>query len=308
MKIVIALGGNALGDNPNSQILNVNKCVETILPLFKENHQIVLTHGNGPQVGLINLAFEEGKKNNPKVYPMPFPECGAMSQGYIGYHLQNSLQNILHKNGIKKNVVSIITQVEVDKNDKAFQDPTKPIGSFYSYEESLKLPYPTKEDSGRGYRRVIASPKPVKVVEEDVINELIKTSIVITVGGGGIPVINDNGEYKGIDAVIDKDFASSKLASKINADVLLILTQVDNVKINFRKENEQDLNKVSLSLIEKLNDEGHFMKGSMKPKVEAGIEFLKNNKEGLVIITSIDKAFEALKTHNVGTVIYNDYE
>ena len=307
MKIVIALGGNALGSTPNEQVLNVENCVQHILPLIKAQHEIIITHGNGPQVGLINLAFEEAKKINQKIPEMPFPECGAMSQGYIGFHLQNALQNLLHQEKINKPVISIITQVEVDRNDLAFMNPTKPIGSFYTKEEALKLPYPTMEDSGRGYRRVIASPKPLRVVESDVIDTLVKQAIVITVGGGGIPVVKAQDGYKGIPAVIDKDFASSILASNIDADRLIILTQVENAKINFRTPDEQDLFKVPLSLLIKYNEEGHFMKGSMKPKVEACIEFLKGHKERMAIITSIDRASEAINGVG-GTYIYNDYE
>lgn len=307
MKIVIALGGNALGDNPITQKENVTKCIKNILPIILDN-EVVITHGNGPQVGLINLAFEEGHKQNEKVFSMPFPECGSMSQGYIGYHLQNAVKNELMNLNINKPVVSLITQVEVDEFDPAFNNPTKPIGSFYTYEESLKMPYVMKEDSGRGYRRVIASPEPTKIVELEAIKALIKDAIIITVGGGGIPVINKDNKYIGVDAVIDKDFASSKLADELDADCLLILTQVDNVRINFRKENEQDLNKIGLSKIIKLNEEGHFLKGSMKPKVEASIKFVKERKERIAIITSIDKAYESYSKRNVGTIIYNDYE
>ena len=307
MKIVIALGGNALGDNPITQKENVNKCLTNLLPLIKDN-EVVITHGNGPQVGLINLAFEEAHKTNEKVCLMPFPECGSMSQGYIGFHLQNALQNIFIKNKINKPVVSLVTQVEVDPLDPAFENPTKPIGSFYTYEESLNKPYIMKEDSGRGYRRVIASPKPVKVVEDSIIKEVMKQAIVITVGGGGIPVVFKNNEYVGCDAVIDKDFASSTLASSIDADCMLILTQVDCAKINFRQDNEQNLNKIGLSEIIKLNEQGHFLKGSMKPKIEASIEFVKERKERIAIITSIDKAYDAFTYQNVGTIIYNDYE
>ena len=307
MKILIALGGNALGDNPNKQKENVIKCMENLYPLIMDN-EVVITHGNGPQVGLINLAFEEANKTNEKVCLMPFPECGSMSQGYIGYHLQNALKNVFLKHHVNKNVISIVTQVEVDEKDPAFLNPTKPIGSFYTYEESLNKPYVMKEDSGRGYRRVIASPKPINVVELDSIKEAIKTSIVITVGGGGIPVIKKNNEFVGVAAVIDKDFASSKLASLIDADCMLILTQVENAKINFNTENEQNINKIGLSKIIELNNQGHFMKGSMMPKVEASIEFVKERKGRIAIITSIDKAYDAFTTQNVGTIIYNDYE
>lgn len=303
MKIVIALGGNALGETPELQKEMAKVTAEKLIPLIKEGHEIILTHGNGPQVGLINLAFNEGNKVNEKVYLMPFPECGAMSEGYIGYHLQNALKNELIKNNINRNVTSIVTMVEVDKNDPAFLNPTKPIGSFYSKEEIEKLGYPYKEDAKRGYRRVIASPKPIGVVEQDTIKSLIESgNIVITCGGGGIPVVKENNQYVGIDAVIDKDFASSLLATNINADCLLILTAVNNAVINFRQENETPLFDISLKDAIKYNEEGHFASGSMKPKVEACIKFVESSNK-VAIITSIENAIDALHG-NGGTRIY----
>lgn len=296
MKVVIALGGNALGNSPQEQKEIVKTTAKYIVPIIKEGYEVILTHGNGPQVGLINLAFEEGKKNNSKVYEMPFSECGAMSQGYIGYHLQNALQNELKAQGINKNVISLITQVEVDEKDSAFENPTKPIGSFYSKEDAEKMPYQMKEDAGRGYRRVIASPKPKKILEENTIKNLIDNKfMVITCGGGGIPVINKDGKYVGVDAVIDKDFASSKLADEINSDILLILTAVEQVCINYNTENEKKLSDVTIAQMEEYNKQGHFHAGSMKPKVEASLEFVKAKSGRTAIITSIDKAVEALK-------------
>lgn len=302
MKIVIALGGNALGQTPKEQKDNCVITSKYLVELIKEGHQIILTHGNGPQVGLINLAFTEGNKINKNVYDMPFTECGAMSEGYIGYHLQNSLYNELLKNGINKSVVSLVTQVEVDKSDKAFLNPTKPIGAFYTKEEAEKFNFPVKEDSGRGYRRVIASPKPVRILEEESINKLIESgSIVIACGGGGVPVYKDELEYKGIDAVIDKDFASSVLATNVGADMLLILTAVDAACINFNQPNEQKLSTISLDEAIKLNNEGHFKSGSMKPKVEACISFVQNTGNA-ACITNIENALNAV--HNeAGTII-----
>ena len=296
MKVVIALGGNALGDTPQRQKEIVKKTAKYIVPIIKSGYDVILTHGNGPQVGLINLAFEEGKKNNQKVYEMPFSECGAMSQGYIGYHLQNALQNELKAQNIDKKVISVITQVEVDKDDIAFKNPTKPIGSFYSKEDAEKMSYPMKEDAGRGYRRVIASPKPVKILEEPTIKNLVDNNfIVISCGGGGIPVINQNGVYQGVDAVIDKDFASSKLADEINSEYLLILTAIDSVCINYNTPNQQKLEKVSVETLKEYNNQGHFHAGSMKPKVEASIDFVEKGENRTAIITSIEKAHEALK-------------
>lgn len=305
MRVVIALGGNALGDTPEKQKEMAALTAKQILPIIKDGYEVIITHGNGPQVGLINLAFEEGNKSNQKVYKMPFSECGAMSQGYIGFHLQNALQNELRKEHINKNVISLITQVEVDINDPAFQTPTKPIGSFYTLEESKKMPYVMKEDAGRGYRRVIASPTPVKVIEEETIKNIVTTgTIVITCGGGGIPVIKENGTLKGIDAVIDKDFASSKLADDIDSDYLLILTAVPNAIINFNKPNAEIIKEIDVNKMIEYNNEGHFLAGSMKPKVEASIAFVKEKKGRIAIITSIEDAYDALRG-NKGTIITN---
>ena len=304
MKVVIALGGNALGLSVEEQKANARLTAKMIVDIIKMGHKVVVTHGNGPQVGLINLAFSEGKKLNDKVTNMPFSECGAMSQGYIGYHLQNAIQNELIANHLSKQVVSLITQVEVSKNDKAFLDPTKPIGSFYTKEEASLLPFPTKEDAGRGYRRVIASPKPQSILEKEQIECLIENGfVVIACGGGGIPVVNNNGIYEGIDAVIDKDYASSKLASSINADILLILTAVNNVSINFNKENEEKIIEASVSEMIEYNKQGHFASGSMKPKVEASIDFVNGNKNRKAIITSIEEASRALQGYS-GTTIH----
>lgn len=298
MKVVVALGGNALGKNVKEQIDNARLAARYIVDIINDGHQLVITHGNGPQVGLINQAFETSK-----VLDMPFSECGAMSQGYIGYHLQNAIIDELNKRHISKNVASVVTMVEVNESDEAFKDPTKPIGLFYSKEEASKLPYPTKEDAGRGYRRVIASPKPINIVELDTIKSLVNNNIVpICCGGGGIPVIKSNDSYVRIDAVIDKDFASSLLADKLDFDCLLILTNVKNVYINYKQENQEMLEKVSVDKIKSYNESGHFAKGSMKPKVEAGINFVNNKTNRIAIITSIDNAADALKGIS-GTII-----
>ena len=305
MRVVIALGGNALGETPKKQKEMASITSKYIVPIIKRGYDVILTHGNGPQVGLINLAFTEGGKVNPKVYEMPFSECGAMSQGYIGFHLQNALLNELKKEKVNKSVVSITTQVEVSKDDPAFLSPTKPIGSFYTLEEAKKMPYTMKEDSGRGYRRVVPSPKPVNVLEMEAIKSLNDNGfVVITCGGGGIPVVREDDHYVGIDAVIDKDYASSKLASSINSDILMILTTVESCSINFNKPNEEKLGVVSVSEMEKYNQEGHFLSGSMKPKVEACIDFVKQDGNRIAIITSIEKALDALDG-KCGTKIIN---
>ncbi len=302
MRIVIALGGNALGIDPKEQKENVKKVSPYLAKIINQGNEVVITHGNGPQVGLINMAFSEGHKHNKNVYEMTFSECGAMSQSYIGYHLVEAINNDLRKLNSSTHVVSILTNVLVDKDDPAFLNPTKPIGPFYTKEEALLLPYHTKEDSGRGYRRVIASPKPVKIIEEKEIKNLLDNHYtVICCGGGGIPVIDNDGTLQGIDAVIDKDFASSKLASDIDADVLLILTQVKNAKINFGKENEQDLGIICLNDVIKYLNDNEFKAGSMKPKIEACINFVKD-KNKTAIITDIENALSALE-YKAGTII-----
>ena len=306
MRIVIALGGNALGNDPITQKKNAILTAKSIIPIIKDGNEVIITHGNGPQVGLINLAFSEGLKINNKVYPMPFPECGAMSEGYIGYHLKEALQNELNKANIDKSVSTIISTVLVDKNDEAFNHPTKPIGSFYTLDEIKKMNVSYMEDSGRGYRRVIASPDPVKILEEKEIDTLVnKGFIVICAGGGGIPVIlNQDNMIEGVDAVIDKDYASSLLASSINADILLILTAVESVKINYKKENEVSLGKVKKCVIEEYLKDNQFGEGSMKPKVIASLRFLNNNVHSKAIITDIESAYLALKGLK-GTIMEN---
>ena len=238
---------------------------------------------------------------------MPFPECGAMTQGYIGYHLQQSIMNELAKRGIKKNVATVVTQVEVDPEDSAFKNPTKPIGSFYSKEEADKIVaetgYTFVEDAGRGYRRVVPSPKPVSIVELDVVDSLVKSgSVVITVGGGGIPVIKKDGFYKGVAAVIDKDRASAKLALDLKADKLVILTAVEQVAINFNKPDQKNLSRLTIEEARGYIGENQFAKGSMLPKVESCIEYVENTVNGEALITSLQKAKEALQG-KTGTVI-----
>jgi len=307
MKIVIALGGNALGSTPEEQKKLVKTTANHIADLIQQGHDVVITHGNGPQVGMINLATEEAHKtvNTPAI---PFPECGAMSQGYIGYHLQNAIEEELNKRNINKNCASIITQVLVDKNDEAFSNPTKPIGSFYTKEEAKNLEATQnitfKEDAGRGYRRVIASPKPLKIIELNVIKDMIdKGNVVIACGGGGIPVIEENG-LQGIDAVIDKDKTSAKLAEDLNADLLIILTAVDKVAINYGKENQTNLNILTTDDANKYIEKNEFAPGSILPKIEACLDFV-NSTNKTAIITSLDKAKEAING-NSGTIIIKE--
>ena len=300
-RLVVSLGGNALGKNPQEQKDLLKDIAVHIVELIKDGHEVVIAHGNGPQVGMINLAFSESSSTPA----MPFPECGAMSQGYIGYHLQNSIGNELAKQNIDKSIAAIVTQVIVDEADKAFDCPTKPIGSFYSLDESIKLKetmgYDMVEDSGRGYRRVVPSPMPIDVKEKEMIKSLLKDNhIVITVGGGGIPVVKKGHTLEGVAAVIDKDNASAKLAEIIDADILVILTAVDNVYINFGKENEEALHEVSITRLEELIKEKQFAEGSMLPKIKASINFAKNKK--ISVIASLDNAEAAFKLE-AGTII-----
>ena len=302
-RYVVSLGGNALGNNPEEQKAALKKVAEAITALIKDNHEVAIVHGNGPQVGMINLAFETSKET-PN---MPFPECGAMSEGYIGYHIQNALYNSLAEKDINKTVSTIVTQVLVDKNDPLFLNPSKPIGSFYSKEEANKISkekgYIMKEDAGRGYRHVVPSPLPIDIIEKDAIKSLMSDGhVVICAGGGGIPVIKENNKLIGVEAVIDKDYASSKLADLINADYLVILTAVNNACVNFHKENEKKIENVSVPELEKYLVEGHFAKGSMYPKIQASINFVKSGNNKTAIIASLDNAEEAFKEKS-GTII-----
>lgn len=304
-KIVIALGGNALGKTPEEQLELVKITAKSIVDLVSEGYNVVITHGNGPQVGMINLAMEVSHQeiSSPE---MPFAECGAMSQGYIGYHLQQSIQKELVKRNMRRNCLTVITQVEVDSKDEAFKNPTKPIGIFYTKEAAENITkekgYIMKEDAGRGYRRVVASPKPKKIVEIRTIKDLIKKgNIVIACGGGGIPVTKYRNAYKGIDAVIDKDKTSARLAIDLKADILLILTAVDQVYINFNEENEEKLKKMNIKEAKDFIKEKEFSEGSMLPKVEACIDFASKSN-GYAIITSLKKAKSAINGKS-GTVI-----
>jgi len=301
IRVVIALGGNALEDKSlpstaESQLKVVKKTSEYLAEISCEGYEIAIVHGNGPQVGRILLATEAAKDITPA---MPFDVCGAMSQGYIGYHIQQGLKLSLAKRNRILPVVSVITQVVVDKNDKAFQNPTKPIGPFYTEEEAKKLSaekgYTVKEDSGRGWRRVVPSPMPMRIVEIGTIKTLWNTTIAITCGGGGIPVIeNEDGSLEGIAAVIDKDLAAERLAEDMEADILMILTEVEKVSINFNKPNQENLSHMTIEEAEKYIEEGHFAPGSMLPKILAAVNFAKSKPGRKAIITSLYKAEDAL--------------
>lgn len=308
-KIVIALGGNALQSGKGeptaeAQLAVVRKTCEHIAEISGSGYEIAVVHGNGPQVGRIVMASEAAKDVTP---PMPFDVCGAMSQGYIGYHIQQCLKYALNKTNRNIPVVTVATQMIVEANDPAFKNPTKPIGPFYSEAEAKQLEkekgYIMREDSGRGYRRVVASPLPRKIVEIDAVKELWDHAIVITCGGGGIPVIEKpNGTLEGTAAVIDKDFAAELLAEQVDADILMILTEVEKVALNFNKPNQQELDHISLAEAAEYVEEGHFPPGSMLPKVEAAMKFIRAFPQKKAIITSLDKAVEALEG-KTGTVL-----
>lgn len=309
-RLVLALGGNALGSTPETQLELVKNTAKTVADLLGEGFQVIIGHGNGPQVGMINLAMDLASATDVKIPYMPFPECGAMSQGYIGYHLQQAIRQELNVRGMKTEVASVVTQVVVDPADAAFQNPTKPIGRFYTKEEAEALMAEKGgtfvEDAGRGYRRVVPSPAPKKIVELQVVRQLIDCGdVVITVGGGGIPVIETEDGYKGVPAVIDKDKSSAKLAENLDADMLVILTEVDRVCINFNKPGQKELETLTVAEAEKYIAEGHFAPGSMLPKVESCLQFVKANPKGKALITSLSRAKEALEG-KTGTVIYLD--
>lgn len=307
-RIVVALGGNALGKTPEGQLALVKETAKSIAALAESGCEIVIGHGNGPQVGMINLAMDYAANGGTGTPPMPFAECGAMSQGYIGYHLQQAIGDELRRRNIRREVICVITQVVVSADDPAFKNPSKPIGMFYTKEQAdaMKAEEPDQtfvEDAGRGYRRVVPSPQPVAIVERSIIEELVAAGrIVITVGGGGIPVLRKGDSLQGVDAVIDKDKSCAKLAADLGADKLVILTAVEQVYINFNKPDQKALSELSLADAEKYIAEGHFAKGSMLPKVEACLQFVRNRKEGQAIITSLANAGTAL-TGGTGTVI-----
>ncbi len=308
-KIVIALGGNALQSKKSAptaagQLEVVKRTCERIADISSQGYEVAIVHGNGPQVGRILLASESAKEVTPA---MPFDVCGAMSQGYIGYHIQQALKYALSLRNKNCPVLTVATQMVVDENDPGFANPTKPIGPFYSEEEAKKLTeekgYTMKEDAGRGWRRVVASPIPRRIVEIEAIKKLWDSSIVISCGGGGIPVIERmDGTLEGVAAVIDKDFAAELLAEQVDADVLMILTEVEKVAVNWGKENQQDLDHMSLKEAVQYIEEGQFAAGSMLPKVEAAMKFARTYPDKKAIITSLDKAIDALEG-KTGTVI-----
>ena len=305
-RIVIALGGNALGNTAAEQLQLVTETAKAIVDLIEAGNEVVVAHGNGPQVGMINLSLSTAAEAGIIKADMPFPECGAMSEGYIGYHLQNAIGNELAARGIEKTVATVVTQTLVSEFDSAFRRPTKPIGAFYSKETAERIAkekgYTMVEDAGRGYRQVVPSPKPMDIIEKDAVNTLFQAGcIVIAAGGGGIPVVRREGKFVGVPAVIDKDFASAKLAELVQADALVILTAVDRVCINWGKPDQKSLAEMTVAEAERYCEEGHFAPGSMLPKVRAAVSFAKTG--GQAIIASLAQAGAAVRGE-AGTVVH----
>lgn len=302
-KIVVALGGNALGNSADEQLSRAQLAAKSIVDLIIQGHKVVIAHGNGPQVGQIRLAFENGGEE-----VMPLAECIAMSQGYIVNHLQQAIDEELVSRGIENvPVISMLTQVVVDADDPAFKQPTKPIGGYYTEEVAKKLMRETgasyQEDAGRGWRRVVPSPKPIDIYEKISLQTLVDAGqVVIACGGGGIPVVYRGARYQGVDAVIDKDFAAAKMATLIEADVFVILTAVDYVYVDFGKENQRALKEVSLADMQQYIAEKQFPAGSMLPKVEAACEFVRSGKEKTAIIANLEQVAQAI-TAETGTII-----
>ncbi len=298
-KIVIALGGNALGNNPKEQAEAVKVTAKSIVDLIASGNEVIVSHGNGPQVGMISLAFDEGMKVNDKIPYMPLALVGAMSQGYIGLQLQQAIKNEINKRGLKDNVVTLITQTEVSADDPSFQKPSKPIGAFYSEADAKKLAasegWTVAEDAGRGWRRMVPSPLPINIIEKDIIKELVAKNIVIAGGGGGIPTVIKDGVLTEIDAVIDKDFTSAKLAELVEADILMIVTVANGIWKNFGKEDAYKMDEPTVKELEQLLADNHFAAGSMEPKVKAAISFVKSGKNRSSCVTSLELTGEALE-------------
>ena len=308
-RIVIALGGNALGKNLPEQMEAVKHTARAIVDLIEQGNEVVVAHGNGPQVGMIQEAMTQLTRSNPEKYiPCPLSVCVAMSQGYIGYDLQNALREEMLDRGIEKGAATVLTQVEVDPDDPAFANPTKPIGAFMTREEADRMiaerGYDVVEDAGRGFRRVVASPKPAGIVELDTIRSLVETNhVVIACGGGGIPVFPTEGHHlKGAAAVIDKDFAAAKLAEQLDADFLVILTAVEKVAVNFGKPDQQWLDEITPETAERYIAEGQFAPGSMLPKVQAALAFAQSGPGRSSLITLLERASDGI-AGKTGTIV-----
>lgn len=305
--VVIALGGNALGNTPQEQLELVKNTATHIVDMIEDGTNVVVSHGNGPQVGMINNAFAYASGNDGKTPEMPFPEAGAMSQGYIGYQLSQAILNELKGRNILRSTACILTQTVVDPDDPAFDNPTKPVGAFLSEEEAkvkaAETGWTYKEDAGRGWRQVVASPNPVRIVEFDAVRDLVNDGyVVISTGGGGVPVFEKNGSYVGVPAVIDKDRSSALLARKLKADMLIILTAVEKVCVNFNTPEQESIDCMTADQAREYIAQGQFAPGSMLPKVEACIDFVEQFPAGKALITSLECAAAGLRGET-GTVI-----
>ena len=308
-RIVVALGGNALGKNLPEQMAAVKHTSKAIVDLIAEGNEVIVAHGNGPQVGMIQEAMTQLTRSNPEKYiPCPLSVCVAMSQGYIGYDLQNAIREELANRDIHHGVTTVLTQVEVDPNDPAFENPTKPIGAFMTKEEADRMVaergYTVVEDSGRGWRRVVASPKPQAIVELDTIRSLVEADhVVIARGGGGIPVYHTEGHHlKGAAAVIDKDFAAARLAEQLDADALVILTAVEKVAIHFGKPDQTELDELMPETAQRYIEAGEFAPGSMLPKVQAALQFAQSGPGRMSLITELDRAADGI-AGKTGTIV-----
>lgn len=306
-KIVIALGGNALGDTPSEQIIKIQEPVKVITQLIKDGHDVVIGHGNGPQVGAIFNAFNVAHGIDDKIPAMPFAEAGAMSQGYIGLHINNSLTNELYKQGLTKEVIYFLTQTIVDKNDPAFAKPTKPVGAFYATKEEAIQHNPLGSTiiqvPKKGWRRVVPSPKPITLLNLDAIKSAFKEhKVVVCGGGGGIPTVVEDKQYKFVDGVIDKDSVASMVADQLDADILVILTNVPNAFINYGTDKEKSLKDVTVKEMQKYIENKEFAAGSMLPKVQACIDFVSKGEKRKAIIACLPDLPEAIKG-KVGTII-----
>lgn len=300
-RIVVALGGNALGKTPKEQREVLKDVAKSLADLVEQGNELIIAHGNGPQVGMIHLGMQIASGDTTEEIPyIPMPECCAMSQGYIGYHIQNAMENEFARRGMDKKVGTVVTQVLVREDDPDFKNPTKPIGKFYTEEEAkaitAKKGYVMKQDSNRGFRRRISSPQPVDIIEKEAIETLLlKGEVVIAGGGGGIPVIQTEDGYEGVVAIIDKDSTSEKMAELLNADSLMILTAVDKVSIHYNKPDQKDLSEVTIDQLNEYKAAGEFAPGSMLPKVNAAMKFVESKEGRVSLITSIEKAAAALK-------------
>lgn len=305
--VVIALGGNALGNTPQEQLTLVHSTAEHIVDMVADGINVIVTHGNGPQVGMISNAFAFASAGDGKTPEMPFPEAGAMSQGYIGYQLSQAILSEMKKRGIMRSTANVVTQTVVYPEDPAFANPTKPVGAFLTEEEARAKAAETgwtfKEDAGRGWRQVVASPKPRRIVESDAIRDLFEAGyIVVCTGGGGVPVFERNDTYEGVPAVIDKDRSAAMMAAAFRADMLVILTAVEKVAVDFGKPSQKDIDEMDAAQARQYIGEGQFAPGSMLPKVEACLEYVEAHPEGRALITSLEKAAAGLRGET-GTII-----